>query len=349
MTIQASGQSKTSCWTRGRSSNVALLYVARAARGLGDGFAVIILPAYLAALGFTPFEIGIVATSALLGTAVLTLAVGYLASRFDLRKLLLISAITMIATGVAFSCIEYFPLVVIVAFLGTTNPSAGDIGVFVPLEHAMLARDATDQSRTQVFARYSLIGGLSSAAGALLATAPDQLVALGIDKIGALQLLFYVYAVLGLLATALYRLLPHVGSRDAKERETPSLGPSRSIVYRLAALFSLDAFAGGFAVQSLVALWLFERFDLSLTAASVFFFWSNTLAAFSYPVAARLSKKFGLVNTMVFTHIPSSICLILAAFLPNLTAVLMLLLIRAALSQMDVPTSRLPNGRPPPA
>src|SRR5215468_4199627 len=338
MTIQANGQSKTSCWTRGRSSNVTLLYVARAARGLGDGFAVIILPAYLAVLGFTPFEIGIVATSALLGTAVLTLAVGYLASRFDLRKLLLISAVTMIATGVAFSSVEYFPLVVIVAFLGTTNPSAGDIGVFVPLEHAMLARDATDQSRTQVFARYSLIGGLSSAAGALLATAPDQLVALGIDKVGALQLLFYVYAVLGLLATALYRLLPHVRSRDAKERETPALGPSRSIVYRLAALFSLDAFAGGFAVQSLVALWLFERFNLSLTAASVFFFWSNTLAAFSYPVAARLSKKFGLVNTMVFTHIPSSICLILAAFLPNLTAVLVLLLIRAALSQMDVPT-----------
>ena len=323
----------------GRSSNVTLLYVARAARGLGDGFAVIILPAYLAALGFTPFEIGIVATSALLGTAVLTLTAGYLASRFDLRKLLLISAVTMIATGVAFSSVEYFPLVVIVAFLGTTNPSAGDIGVFVPLEHAMLARDAADQSRTQVFARYSLIGGLSSAAGALLATAPDQLVALGVDKVGALQLLFYVYAVLGLLATALYRLLPHVRSRDAKERETPALGPSRSIVYRLAALFSLDAFAGGFAVQSLVALWLFERFNLSLTAASVFFFWSNTLAAFSYPVAARLSKKFGLVNTMVFTHIPSSICLILAAFLPDLTAVLVLLLI-LSLIHISEPTRR---------
>jgi len=123
-----------------------------------------------------------------------------------------------------------------------------------------------------------------------------------------------------------------------RQRPASALGPSRGIVYQLAALFSLDAFAGGFAVQSLVALWLFERFDLSLTAASVFFFWSNTLAAFSYPVAARLAKRFGLVNTMVFTHIPSSICLILAAFLPNLTAVLVLLLIRAALSQMDVPT-----------
>ena len=117
-----------------------------------------------------------------------------------------------------------------------------------------------------------------------------------------------------------------------------ALGPSRGIVYKLAALFSIDAFAGGFAVQSLIALWLFERFELSLTAASVFFFWANVLAAFSYPVAAWLSKHIGLVNTMVFTHIPSSLCLIAAAFVPSLGTVLALLLIRAALSQMDVPT-----------
>jgi MFS family permease len=116
------------------------------------------------------------------------------------------------------------------------------------------------------------------------------------------------------------------------------LGPSRRTVYKLAALFSLDAFAGGFTVQSLLALWLFERFDLSLAAASAFFFWSNVLSAFSYPVAARLGQRFGLVNTMVFTHIPSSICLILAAFSSNLTIVLALLLMRSALSQMDVPT-----------
>ena len=117
-----------------------------------------------------------------------------------------------------------------------------------------------------------------------------------------------------------------------------ALGPSRTIVYKLAALFSLDAFAGGFVVQSLLALWLFERFDLSLSAASLFFFWSGVLSAFSFPVAASLSSRFGLVNTMVFTHIPSSLCLILAAFAPSLTMALGLLLVRAALSQMDVPT-----------
>ena len=310
----------------------------RATRGFGDGFAAIILPAYLIELGFSPFQVGIVATSALLGTAVMTLGVGQLSSRYDLRSLLLVSALVMIATGAALPVVASLLLVAIVAFVGTMNPSSGDIGIFVPLEHAMLARDATDSGRTQVFARYSLIGGLSAAAGALAATAPDLLVAMGVGKIAALQAMFYLYGALGLVGLLLYRLLPHVRSRNAEGQHSAALGPSRGIVYRLAALFSLDAFAGGFAVQSLVALWLFERFDMSLGAASVFFFWSNTLGAFSYPVAARLSQRFGLVNTMVFTHIPSSVCLIFAAVLPNLTGVLALLLIRAALLQMDVPT-----------
>src|SRR5215471_15720499 len=231
-------------------SNVTLLYAARAARGFGDGFAVIILPAYLAELGFTPLRIGIVATSALLGTALLTLAVGHFASRFDLRGLLLAGALSMAATGVAFSGVEYFPFVIIIAFLGTTNPSSGDIGIFVPLEHAMLAKDASDDGRTRIFARYSLIGGLSSSAGALAATTPDLLVALGAGKIGALQAMFGVYAGLGLLAAGLYRLLPRAPSREGERQPVAVLGPSRAIVYRLAALFSLDAFAGGFAVQS---------------------------------------------------------------------------------------------------
>ncbi len=338
MTVQAGAEHQIGRRVMGRPSNLTLLYAARAARGFGDGFAVIILPAYLAELGFTPLQIGIVATSALLGTALLTLAVGHFASRFDLRKLLTVSALTMVATGAAFSGAEYFPLVLIIAFLGTTNPSSGDIGIFVPLEHAMLAKDAADDSRTRIFARYSLIGGLSSSAGALAATTPDLLVAHGADKVGALQAMFGVYAAFGLLAAALYRLLPRARNREEERQPVSALGPSRGIVYRLAALFSLDAFAGGFAVQSLVALWLFERFGLSLTTASLFFFWSNTLAAFSYLAAVRLSKRFGLVNTMVFTHIPSSVCLILAALVPDLTAVLVLLLIRAALSQMDVPT-----------
>jgi MFS family permease len=320
-----------------RPNDVILLYAARAARGFGDGFAIIILPAYLSELGFGPFQIGIVASAALLGTAAVTLAIGFLAPGRDLRNLLLVGAFATVATGIAFPATERLALILLIAFVGTMNPSSGDIGLFVPLEHAMLAREAPDHDRTRIFAHYSLIGGLSSAAGALAAATPTALVSVGVSHIDALKAMFYFYAALGLVAAGIYRYLPHAPPQEVASRPV-ALGPSKGIVYKLAALFSLDAFAGGFAVQSLVALWLFERFGLSLTAASLFFFWSNVLAAFSYPVAARLSKSFGLVNTMVFTHIPSSLCLILAAFSTNLLVVLGLLLARSALSQMDVPT-----------
>jgi MFS family permease len=305
-------------------------------RGFGDGFAVILLPAYLSAIGFSTGEIGIIVSASLLGTALLTLAIGFVAPRHVLRNLLLGGAALMAATGVAFPNVTLFGPIAIVAFIGTINPSTGDLGVLVPLEHAMLARGASDEDRTHVFARYSLIGALSMAAGSLAAALPDAMALAGIGTLDAFRIMFYVYAVLGVGAFALYRRLPHAQG-DAPRAATP-LGPSRGIVYRLAALFSLDAFAGGFVVQSLLALWLFERFDLSLSAASLFFFWTSTLSAFSYPVAAWLAKRLGLVNTMVFTHIPSSLFLILAAFAPNLTVAIALLTLRAALSQMDVPT-----------
>jgi MFS family permease len=320
-----------------RPSDVQLLYAARAARGFGDGFAVIILPAYLTELGIGPFQIGIVASAALLGTAAVTLAIGFLSPGKDLRNLLLVGAFATGATGIAFLASDRFAFILIIAFVGTMNPSSGDIGLFVPLENAMLARQAPDHDRTRIFAHYSLIGGLSTAAGALAAAAPTALVSAGASSVDALKAMFCLYAALGLLAAGIYRHLPHAQPQGVASRPVV-LGPSKRIVYKLAALFSLDAFAGGFAVQSLVALWLFERFGLSLAAASVFFFWSNVLAAFSYPFAARLAKRFGLLNTMVFTHIPSSLCLILAAFSTNLIAVLGLLLVRSALSQMDVPT-----------
>jgi MFS family permease len=317
-------------------ADINLLYTARGLRGFGDGFAVIVLPAYLSAIGYGPIDIGIVAAASLLGSAVLTLAVGLIAPRHDLRHLLLLAAALMAATGLAFPAFEHIVFIAVVAFIGTVNPSAGDSGVFVPLEHAMLARGAGDHERTSVFARYSLIGALSAAAGALGAAIPDVLAPAGIDNIAAFRLMFHAYALIGLVAAILYRRLPR--SQLGETRHSAPLGPSRAVVYRLAALFSLDAFAGGFIVQSLLALWLFQRFELSLSAAGSFFFWSSVLSAFSYPVAARLSKRIGLVNTMVFTHIPSSICLVLAAFAPSLPVVVALLLVRSALSQMDVPT-----------
>jgi MFS family permease len=321
---------------RSTGNDIRLLYIARGTRGFGDGFAIIILPAYLSAIGFGPTQIGFVVSASLLGTALLTLAVGLVAARHDLRNLLLAGATLMVATGLAFPNVDQLLFVLVVAFIGTINPSTGDLGVLVPLEHSMLAHGASDHARTRTFARYSLIGALSMAAGSLAAALPDYFTLAGVDTSTALKLMFYAYAALGVLNVAIYRRLPHAHVNE--KRPAAPLGPSRGMVYKLTALFSLDAFAGGFVVQSLLALWLFERFEMSLSAAALFFFWASTLSAFSYPVAAWLAKHIGLVNTMVFTHIPSSIFLILAAFAPNLFVALALLLVRAALSQMDVPT-----------
>jgi MFS family permease len=321
--------------TSPQRSDIRLLLVARGIRGFGDGFAAIVLPAYLVAIGFGTVEIGIVAAASLLGSALLTLGVGVVAPRYELRHLLIAGAVLMAATGVMLN-VEDLLLIIVVAFIGTVNPSGGDVGMLVPLEQTVLARDVTDRDRTRVFARYSLIGAMSTAAGALSAAVPDVLVTAGIGRITAFKLMFCFYGVLGLLAAALYRRV-QPSHAEARHASTP-LGPSRGMVYKLAALFSLDAFAGGFVVQSLLALWLFKRFGISLSAASLFFFWTSVLAALSYPLASWLARRIGLVNTMVFTHIPSSICLIAAAFAPNLTVVLALLLVRSALSQMDVPT-----------
>ncbi len=321
--------------TSSQRLDITLLLVARGIRGFGDGFAAIVLPAYLVAIGFGTVEIGIVAAASLLGSALLTLGVGVVAPRYELRHLLIAGAVLMAATGVMLN-VEDLLLIVAVAFIGTVNPSAGDVGMLVPLEQTVLARDVTDRDRTRVFARYSLIGAMSSAAGALSAAVPDVLVDAGIGRVTAFKLMFCCYGVLGLLAAALYRRLRQ--SRAEQHHVSTPLGPSRGMVYKLAALFSLDAFAGGFIVQSLLALWLFKRFGISLSAASLFFFWTSVLSALSYPLASWLARRIGLVNTMVFTHIPSSVCLIAAAFAPNLTWVLALLLVRSALSQMDVPT-----------
>ena len=318
-------------------ADIPYLYAARALRGFGDGFAIIILPAYLLAIGLSPQQIGIVASASLLGTAGLTLLVGFVAPRHDLRNLFLAGAGLATMTGLAFPMAATIAPVLIIAFLGTINPSAGDLGMLIPLEHALLTRETADRDRTRVFARYSLIGSLTAAAGSLAAAVPEFLTAKGLAELEALRLMFYGYAALGLFSGLLYSRLPRDHARAAAHPASP-LGPSRSIVYKLAALFSLDAFAGGFVVQSLLALWLFQRFDLSLGAASSFFFGASLLSAFSFPVAAWLSRRIGLVNTMVYTHIPSSICLIVVAFSSDLSAVLALLLLRSALSQMDVPT-----------
>jgi MFS family permease len=313
------------------------LYAARALRDFGDGFIAVLLPVYLTAIGLGAFEVGVVATLALLGSALMTLGIGVLGARLDRRKLLLAASGLMAATGFAFAGSSTYAVIGLVAFMGTINPSSGSVSIFVPLEHAVLSGAVADARRTTMFARYSLIGALAAAAGALGAGSPDILAAAGVSRVTALKGMFVAYGVLGLFGGLMYAHIP-ADTTPMEEKPAPALGPSRGIVYKMAALFSIDAFAGGFAVQSLVALWLFGKFGLSLSAAGLFFFWSGVLAAFSFPVAAWLSRRIGLVNTMVFTHIPSSVCLILAAVVPSLELALAFLLMRAALSQMDVPT-----------
>jgi MFS family permease len=185
------------------TSLVALLYAARGLRGFGDGFAIIVLPAYMTALGYDAAAVGLVATASLLGTAAFTLGVGWIAPRHDLRALLIFGAGLMAATGLAFPNVEHFLLIALVAFVGTINPSGGDLGVLVPLEHAVLAKSATDERRTQVFARYSLIGALCTAAGSLAASVPDLLTARGAAPMAAFRWMFYAYAALGIASALL--------------------------------------------------------------------------------------------------------------------------------------------------
>ncbi len=313
------------------------IYVARALRDFGDGFIAVLLPVYLTALGLGAFEIGVVATASLLGSALTTLGIGWFGAHIDQRRLLLLASGLMVATGLAFALSSTTAIILLIAFLGTINPSAGSVSVFMPLEHSVLTRSTSDADRTSMFARYSLIGSAAAAFGALASGSADLLASSGLSRLAALQAMFLIYAALGIAGGIAYTRIPR---RDVVSSDKPvtALGPSRRIVYKLAALFSIDSFAGGFAVQSLMALWLFKTFGLSLAQAGLFFFWTSVLSAVSFPVAAWLARRIGLVNTMVYTHIPSSLCLILAALSPRLDVALGLLLVRSFLSQMDVPT-----------
>ena len=313
-----------------------LLIAARALRAFGDGVVALLLPLHLTALGFSPVQVGALTTATLLGSAGLTLLVGLVSHRLAPRALLFAACGLMLATGLAFAGVKDFWVLMLVGFVGTLNPSGGDVSPFLPLEQSLLAHAGPDADRTKLFARYSLTGSLAAAAGALALGVFDRLGrGVGLDGLQIGRGLFLLYGGIGLAVALIYRQLPKIAP-EAEPPRTP-LGPSRPQVLRLAALFSLDSFGGGFIVQSLLALWLFRTFGLSLQAAAAFFFWAGVLTAFSQLAAGRLAKRIGLVNTMVFTHIPAQLCLIAAAFAPNLPVALTLLLMRASLSAMDVP------------
>ncbi len=317
------------------------LLLARGMRAFADGYMAVLLPAYLLGLGLSTLEVGLVATATMLGSAFATIAVGTWGYRLHSRRLLRGAALLMAATGLCFAGFSSFWPLMIVAFIGTLNPSSGDVSVFLPLEHASLAASGEGHARTVLFARYSVFGALCASLGALAAALPDWLVAhAGAARLDALRLMFVVYGAIGLAVWLLYRQPAAAAAEEtaANARPNAPLGPSRRIVVKLAALFSVDAFAGGLVVNALLSLWLMQRFGLSLSQTGVFFFCAGLLSAASQLAAPLVAKRIGLLNTMVFTHIPASVCLILAAIAPSLPIALGLLLVRSALSQMDVPT-----------
>ena len=338
------------CLPAGVEPAAAWLLASRMLRGFADGYVAVLLPAYLGALGMSVVQIGLLSTLTLAGSAVATIAVGALGHRFRASRLMQVAALTMVATGLGFAAFGAFWPLALVAFVGTLNPSSGDVSVFLPLEHARLARAAAGSgARTALFSRYALAGGLSAAVGALASAWPAWWHAhAGGAELDAMRAMFVLYALIGGVVALLYRGLVAHERRDlaaagdaaatgANPDAPQPLGPSRGIVVRLASLFCIDSFAGGLLVNSMLALWLFKRFGLTLGAAGQFFFWSGLLMTASQLLAPVLARRFGLVNTMTFTHIPASLFLIAASVAPTLPVALACLLLRSVLSSMDVP------------
>jgi len=309
----------------------------RGVRAFVDGITYVVLPAFLLHLGFSGVEVGAVVTASLLGSAALTLTVGVWAHRFSPTRLLVLSSLLMIVTGVAFGLSTPFVVFLVVAAIGTMNPSAGDVSVFLPLEQALLSSAVSDSERTAVFAVYNLVGSLVGALGALSAGIPLWLaVRVGRTAEFGDRASFVLYGLAGFVLLLAYSQLSPQHRHTATKSER-ALGESKRIVYKLAVLFSLDSFGGGFATQAIFALWVYRRFEMSSSTLGAVFFATGLLSALSSLLAVRISKKIGLVRTMVFTHIPASLLLVGVVLMPNVWLAMTLFILRGLLSQMDVP------------
>lgn len=317
------------------------LVAARALRGFADGLVSVLLVAYLSRLGFSPFEVGAIVTATLVGSAALTLGVGLVGDRLHVRPVLLGATALMVATGAGFFLATQFWPILLVAAVGTLNPSGGDVSVFLPTEQSMLASETDDAGRPPLYARYNLAGTIAAAFGALASALPSLVHDRSdVDLLAAERAGFLVYAAVALGVGAVYRGLPAAApiadGAQAAARRRP-LAQSRRIVLELSALFSLDSAGSGFAGQAMLVLWLHLRFDLSPTSTATVFFAASVLAGLSQLLAGPLARRIGLVQTMVVTHVPANVFLVLAAFAPTAGVAVALLLARAALSQMDVP------------
>jgi MFS family permease len=323
------------------SPDVGRIVVGRTIRGFADGFVSVLLAQYLTGLGFSPVQVGAIVTGTLIGSAVLTLGFGFTGHRFPLRTLLLAATAMMVATGVGFAGIIWFWPLLVVAVVGTLNPSAGDVSVFLPTEQALVAGHVDALHRPRLFAVYNLFAIFAGAFGALVSIAPEAIAhQMDWSVTDTQRASFLLYAAAGAVIFFIYRRLhedrePLAASSPAARRGV--LRSSRRTVLELAGLFSLDSAGSGFVVTSLLVLWLHLRFDLSAAQTGAVFFAAGLLGGFSQLLAPRLATRFGLVRTMVFTHLPANALLALAAFAPTGGIAIALLLIRSLFAQMDVP------------
>src|SRR6266446_13853 len=333
--------------TRERRRSTQLILVMRGLRSLAYGLLAVILGVVLAGEGFPPAAIGVLITVSLVGDKVGTYLIGLFADTWGRRRTLALLSLLMAATGVIFGLVTSYPVLLAAAFFGTLGTTASETAPFLPIDQAMIAQVTAPERRTALFARYNLVASLSAAIGALAAGFPDLLTRTGLPFASGIRLLFAVYAVLGLVVAGLSLRLsssveapvrPAIQVQSLGQRLAPQLHRSRGIVWRLTALFSVDALAGGLVVQSLMALFFHLRFGVPLTALSALFFGANLLSALSFLVAVPLARHFGLLNTMVLTHLPSNVLLVLVAFAPTFPVAAAVLLLRQLLSQMDVPT-----------
>jgi len=336
-----------------------LLLVAKIVRTFAYGFLSVILAIYLKLIGFDEFLIGLILTTTLLNSVIFTLIASFYADKIGRRKFLLIYAALMSVSGLIFAVSENYIVLIIAAFIGTINITGAETGAFLTIEQAILPQTLNNiRKRNTIFAIYNMAGTLAMAIGVLLSGLPEilqqqlQYFNIMLNQIDSIKLLFVLYSLLGIVLIGIYQLLSHKievqkdkGEEDKKNDSNLltvrrfSLSPqSKGIVLRLSGLFAVDSFAGGFVIQSIVSFWFFTRFGADLTTLSYIFSVAGVLTAFSYIAAAKIADKIGLINTMVFTHIPANILIIGVAFAPTLPLAVILYLLRMALSQMDVPT-----------
>jgi MFS family permease len=326
--------------------DIRLLFSTRMVRLFAYGFLSVVLVLYLAEVGLGEGQIGLLLTLTLVGDTAISLWITTNADRLGRKRMLLAGAGLMILAGSLFILTRNFYVLVLAAMIGVISPSGNEVGPFLSIEQAALAQLLQDARRTQVFSWYNLVGSFATALGALVGGVGAQaLQGLGYTAGFSYRAVLLGYAALGLVLIGLFSGLSKAIEVPKEAREVEGRGKvflglhkSRGVVFRLAALFSLDAFAGGLVVQSLVAYWFHLRFGVEPAVLGSIFFGANILAGISALSAAWVAKRIGLINTMVFTHLPSNILLILVPFMPTLPLAITMLLLRFSISQMDVPT-----------